>query len=236
MANITDLRYHTALGFLSGSRPHGHSIRRDVLGKKPSYVRPPYLFMVYITAPNGVLNVKYKEGAIDASDPESGEEAFLDNIINHGGGTTNPFDLIEFDRPTYFTIVIGQPGWDFYYPDPENNDPAWPESHDPIIFLEEKSSIRDTGNGQWVREYRSFNKNRAFYNSEQITVLGRPAFRCINYITKNKDGDMLEPGKLQRFSFNIFLRVPISLQDPSDTRMITLILDPDGQNQGPNTA
>lgn len=235
MPNLTDRDWQTALGMLSGGKPHGHSIRRNMLGKGTYFVRPNYLFLLYITAPGGVLKAKIKEGTIaNANDPRPEEISFVQDIIG-GGGTSIPLTLLEFKKkPCYFTVVIDQPGWDFYYPDPANPDPAWPESHDPLLFLEEKSAVKEV-DGEWIRVYHSYAKNRSFYNAEYSPITGKPSVRCINFMTKNDDGDILGPNKFQKFSFNIILRVPISLLDETDTRKITIIIDPDGQNQGPDT-
>jgi hypothetical protein len=220
---------------LSDNGRHGHSIRTRKLYKGEYYQPPKCLFMVYIRMFEGRLEVQYLKKREIVWDNLSTEVERLFAAASEGKGDINAFDLIVFDEPTVFVVVLDQEGWEFYYPDPENDEPSWPETHDPIVFIEKKAVLVKEA-GKWVRRQYDYQKNRAFYDSQafEIGEVGR-AVMCYNFITKNKDGDILEYGKHQDFSFNIYLRVPFSLTG-LDERKITIILDPDGQNQGPNTA
>lgn len=228
-------RFPSSALFRAGDDPHGSSVRTRKLSSKPNYKPPKRLFMVYIRMKDGKLEVQYLEKYPIVWSKLRDEIDALFLIGSNGGGHFNAFDLMIFEMPSVFVVALDQPGWDFYYPDPTNADPKWPESHDPIVFIEKKAVLVKNDQDEWERTEFDFDKNRAFYDSQAFDI-GRhgKAVACCNFITRNQDGDMLEYGKKQDFSFNIYLRVPFSLSG-LDEKKITIILDPDGQNQGPNT-
>lgn len=229
------IRFPSSALFRSVDEPHGSSVRSRKLSTKPNYKPPKRLFMVYIRMNEGKLEVQYLEKDPIVWSRLRDEIIDLFRIGAGGGGDYNAFDLMVFKKPSVFVVALDQPGWDFYYPDPTNSDPKWPESHDPIVFIEKKAVLVKNQQDEWERVESDFDKNRTFYDSETFDIgTHGKAVVCCNFITKNQDGDILEYGKKQDFSFNIYLRVPFSLSG-LDEKKITIILDPDGQNQGPST-
>lgn len=228
-------RFPSSELFRAVADPHGSSVRTRKLSTKPNYKPPKRLFMVYIRMKDGKLEVQYLEKDPIVWSNLRNEINDLFGTASTGNGHINAFDLMVFKKPSVFVVVLDQPGWDFYYPDPTNSDPKWPESHDPIVFIEKKAVLLKNDD-EWERVEADFDKNRAFYDCEYFDIGNHgKAVSCCNFITKNEDGDLLEQNKKQDFSFNIYLRVPFSLTG-QDEKKITIILDPDGQNQGPNTA
>lgn len=229
----------SALMLLGEPETHGDSIRI----KKTVAQSPDHLYLIYISMDNDGLVVKHfweDRGARTVSQTE-------DHLINRAVDPldrpmlTN-FGKIVFRKPSWFTIVLDEDDWDFYYPDPTNTEPDLVGIHDPILFLSGKSVLEpDLAHpGKWKKTEQVFSRNRAFYNLEGIdkdvpqnggSAKLRKALRCINFFTKNNAGEYPGTNGID-FGFNIMLRVPFSIV-AGDDRKVTLIIDPDGQNLGP---
>jgi hypothetical protein len=158
------------------------------------------------------------------------------------------FNSLVFDRPCYLSIGIGISDWTLYYPEPGNVQPIKDEIHDPLTF------VRKTKSGANDKD-----ENYSFYNAQPF-VFQRPSggptfngFTCTNYFT-DKTGDPI--ARDYYYGFEIYMQIPFALlmsylevgyllssaYDKPTLRelaftgsdMITIIIDPDGQNQGPH--
>lgn len=238
---ITQIPGYTALNIASGAKGHGDSVREDKLRNGPPFFPPDRVYVVYISMDsNGALIVHQKPASLNGNDVNKVEDDVIDNIIKTNPAPTN-FSKMMFDRPSYFTIVLDVDDWDFYYPDPNNRYPSATEYHDPVVFLEKKTIIVEVpsaGGGKWAKEVYDYVMNKSFYNMVSIVkdvrrdgvTKQRSAIRCINFLSVNDDGDPPAQGQCAEFGFNILVRVPYSSDKKSK---VTLIIDPDGQNQGP---
>jgi hypothetical protein len=209
---------------MKGLEPFGDSVRE----RKPGWPVPRHLYLVYIGMNQDGLMVRQLDADIDPANLESEEDRLIALAAQSPVGD---FTKIVFKQPSYFTIVLDKDDWEFYYPDPRNPSPAYRETHDPIIFLDEKAIIGSTG----VRVAQPAERNKAFYNLEpvvkRIGEKGRAAIRCVNFFTRNDAGDPVEHNETIDYAFNLFLRIPFS--NSAGSRKITIIIDPDSQNQGP---
>ncbi|MEA3017902.1 MAG: hypothetical protein QOI38_2624 [Sphingomonadales bacterium] len=228
--------FKVPLPVLSGSVGHGASIRTDKLSLGGTYQLPAHLYVLYISmAPEGKLIVRHVQDDITPSDIDAAE----DRLIAAAMQATAPagtLDSIKFTEPSYFTIVLDVADWDFYYPAPSNPTPDAGLMHDPIAFLEKKTILIElpVGSDNWVKIERAFSKNYTFFNAQplekQVGATRRKAVRCINFLTKNDNGDPLDMCATQDFGFNILVQVPL-VQGGVDK--VTLLIDPSSQNQGP---
>jgi hypothetical protein len=217
----------------ANAEPYGDSVRLQKLKLGGAvYQKPPHLYLVYISLDDNGLVVRQYEKDIDPARIEVEEDnliaaAKVNSATNKVGEN---FSLIRFLQASYFTIVIDEPHWTFYYPDPTNPEPPFEGTHDPIVFTSEKTFIDEAGTTLSTPVVR----NRSFYDLEAIekTIDGniRKGIRCINFFTKSADGDPIGPGDEFDYTFNLFLRAPFSA---TVQQKVTLIIDPDGQNQGP---
>ena len=194
---------------------HGHSVRArrpDV--SHPNYQPPRNLYLIYITLINNKLDVRQ----MYAENINSIDQAEID-LYDRANGTitgTNPvarnFHDLLWRSPCYVTLVLDIDAWDFY----------WGSSigDDPLIFQQ----FKPDGSGP-------YDPNFAFYNAQQRSIRGRPGVRCTNYLKGQDNGAVFDdPSDVAVYSIDINLLTPFI--DPSD-RPIKIIIDPDGQNQGP---
>jgi hypothetical protein len=217
----------------ASAEPYGDSVRLEKLKLGTGvYFEPPHLYLVYISMDNNGLIVRQYEKDINPARLVDEEN----NLIVAAKANSNAnkvgenFQLIRFEQASFFTIVVDQPGWTFYYPDPNNPEPQYEGTHDPIVFTEQKTFIDESGATlSWPVV-----RNRSFYDLKSIdkTIGGEPrkGIRCINFFTKSADGDPIVAGDILNYTFNIFLRAPFSA---TVNQKVTIIIDPDGQNQGP---
>jgi hypothetical protein len=204
---------------------HGDSIRVRKTPGAGAYKYPTAVYLIYIGMEDGDLVVRhmYRDN-IDYHDIDNIEQELFTDAINDVNVHGYNFKTIEFKTQSYLTVVVDENNWGFYYPDSGNEDPFPTETHDPIVFIGDK-----TGAGA-LRQ-----KNFAFYNctptSLENTIVGktRNAVRCVNFFTK--EGGQLIGNETFDYGFEIYIRVPFSATTP--TRYKTIIIDPDGQNQGP---
>ena len=214
---------------MANTEPYGDSVR--LRKRDPADLRPPYLYLIYLALDHNGLVFRHAEQVIDPFDLDNEEDSLIRAAKRDAGQLGSNYGLLEFTTATNFTIVLDEDNWDFYYPDPGNPEPEYVETHDPILFVSEKTFVGD----DLTLVSRRVSRNRAFYDLEPITKVidGKPrkGIRCINHLTKNDQGGPLGKGEKIDYSFNLYLRVPFSKTTP--TEKITIIIDPDGQNQGP---
>jgi hypothetical protein len=195
-----------------------------------NYKHPTAAYLVYIgldTNEQLVIQHRYNSN-IGAAAIADTEEALMADAISSAPVwyAGENFDTIKFNRQrSYFSLVLDIENWEFYYPSPGPNQPIPGETHDPLVFVERKSP---TG----IRKDPNF----SFYNATKIhprnaagTV--RNGVRFTNFLTENANGDPLQ-GR-QNFCFEIYIRAPFSKDPALAGEYITIIIDPDGQNQGP---
>ena len=115
---------------------HGDSVRfRRSTGV---YQAPPqYLHMIYIGLDADGIVGHHLHTPIQSGDVNI-EETNLIRLARNGNPAPYDFGTIQFRQRTYLTIVLDEPGWEFYYPDPTNNQPDFEEFHDPIVFFRDK--------------------------------------------------------------------------------------------------
>ncbi|HEY5722356.1 MAG TPA: hypothetical protein VIT45_08540 [Allosphingosinicella sp.] len=214
--------------------PHGDSVRRVRLGT-PGYSAPTSLYLVYVKFDGSDLIVRHMstDTLINGSVSETEQDLFDKAQAGNGAPEQvgRDFATMAFKDETYFTIVLDNDLWDFYFPNPTNPMPVPNEYHDPIMFIESKVTMVEQGGGAPVRIPRNYEPNTSFYDATSVSVRGRAAVRCINYF-RDSDGSPLR--RYQDLGFEILVRVPFALSAAHGTKLI-LIIDPDGQNQGPAT-
>ena len=55
--------------------------------------------------------------------------------------------------------------------------------------------------------------------------------RCINFCKEDEAGGAMSDKQVRNYCFEIYVLVPFS----QGNKYVTILIDPDGQNQGPNT-
>jgi hypothetical protein len=232
-------RAHRIVGCerFSDAQPHGDSVRVRKLGS-PGFENPPTAaYLVYIRLEAGAnLTVRhmFRDSLIDGS-IQTTEEALLKSAKTAAGSPEQvgkDFETMLFEQPCYFTIVLDNDNWDFYFPDPESVPEPGAEAQDPIVFIASKTTLIEQPNGPAKRETKTYDPNTSFYDAKEIVVSGRSAVRCINF-HRNLEGEPLKRYESQNLGFEILLRVPFSVS-PTEDHKIVIIIDPDGQNQGPD--
>ncbi len=127
------------------------------------------------------------------------------------------FQNIVWKRPHYVTFVIDNPGWKTYW--------GYNGLGDPIRFLERKP-----GSTQLY-----LTDNHTFFDARRVEELGYgDAFRCINYHHRDASTLPVLDGDPRKYCFEIYLESPFATSQNPRTHIV-LIVDPDGQNQGPRT-
>jgi hypothetical protein len=219
------------------SERNGHSIRGDKLNQgwgtaKPG--EPTYLYVTMLDINDeGKIVARKKEGDLGGATVRNKEMEFA-RVLAGGGG--NPLDFTDFvfTKPTWFTIILNMDEWEFYYPQPNLENPTFKKDHDPLVFANDKVYF-DANNNEVILP-RS--PNYSFYNCSQLFIVvptddgdkPRDAIRCINFFRKNEKGDPIEhEPDTQRYTFNIFVRAPLV----ENGKKVTIVIDPDGTNQGP---
>jgi hypothetical protein len=210
---------------------HGHSIM-DTRLDNIIYKKPQSLYFVYMRISEDGLLVKHLEDQFIGNDIEGAEKTLLvaardPNTIL--GGTN--FKGIKWRKACYFTIVIDNPGWKFH----RSNCSGY--SHDPFIFMSHKNiiiGVDSEGNDICLDKF--YDPNYSFYDgdaSDLVMDAERVArVRCINHFKCDTIGTDIGPKQYKDYSFEIFLEAPFT--GPGG-ESITVLVDPDGQNQGPNT-
>ncbi len=135
---------------------------------------------------------------------------------------SDTLDGINFDAPSYYTLVIDMPEWDLC------NDGVY-ANYDPFMFFQEKEETID---GRIVASKKQ--QNWSFFNAEMVRVGGSCAVRCINFCKEPGGDNNLPPKARSAFGFNIYLNIPLAGAGKPGARAL-IIIDPTGENQGPNT-
>ncbi len=210
----------------SKGEPHGDSVFvQKLAGNDPKYRAPKGLYFIYIHVDSaGHLGVR------QLFDPAPGPdlpgikaaEKVLYARAKAGNSHKTNFEDIIWHGPCWVTMVIDNPGWEFYR---ENF-----ESHDPMIFRKSKEVIK---NGRPVP--KDFDENWSFYDAVKFIIDdgsgGRSAIRCINYFKYDRLGNDIGTGQSRNYCFELYLQVPFYTD--GRTQKVTILIDPDGQNQGP---
>jgi hypothetical protein len=232
----------------------GISIRAKRLTNTGNFSRPSRLHLLYIAlTPDAKFAVRHLfiDGVTTANIADKEKALLLEarTTIPNGAPSLNEasrgFEGIMFKREAYFTTVIDELGWDFYFPAPLKQTDVIPnETHDPLVFIINKKVIvssDDFGTDIVVHD-QYFAENHAFSDAEKVDMIVpgtgtgpgpfpdevRKALRLINFFT-DSNGQLLEtPAK---FGFEIYLRAPADVGE----HLTTIVIDPDGQNQGPRT-
>ncbi len=212
---------------VTGREPYGDSVR---LRKKNQFPTPQHMYLVYVGMRNNELFATQVSEPIDPTQLDLEQDRLITQARNGQNLAGRDFQTIIFGEPSYFSIVIDVAGWEFYYPFPNQSELNDPDTHDPIIFTSSKRMIIG---GQQVTVPAT--RNRSFYDLEPIrpTIGGiqREGIRCINFFKRNEAGEDIWDDEILFYSFNLLLRVPFSSVAPG--RKVVVIIDPDGQNQGP---
>lgn len=207
-------------------KPYGKSVRsrKKIGGKFPA---PPLLTLTAISlTKDHELRASTWKMPITGSIPQT--EAVLLGVARGDAPkdaaklVSDTLDGINFDDPSYYTLVIDVPNWNFC------GEGVY-ASYDPFVFFHEKE---ETINGRIAIAKKQ--QNWSFFNAEMTKVGGSNAVRCINFCKEPGTEDNLPPKARSPFGFNIYLAVPIAGRQASDDRSI-IIIDPTGENEGPKT-
>jgi hypothetical protein len=229
---------HQVVGseFLSDATPHGDSVRLRKL-YKPGFEEPPSAaYLVYIrleAAGNLTVRHMFRDSLVKGSVKATEEALFA--AAKAGGSEEQvgkDFEPMIFTKPCYFTVVLDNDNWDFYFPDPGTEPAPGDEAQDPIVFIGKKTTLVERPNQAATREVKTYDPNGSFYNAEEVLVGSRSAVRCINFLRDSK-GKPLAKQASQNLGFEILVRIPFALSASQD-RKIVVVIDPDGQNQGPD--
>jgi hypothetical protein len=232
----------------------GISVRKKRLGSGGNFNPPSRLQLLYIAlTPDAKFAVRHlflddiTTTNIDAKEKDLVLEARTtvpDGAKSHNE-LSRGFEGIEFKREAYFTIVIDELGWEFYFPAPAKPDDVIPgQTDDPVVFLDNKKVIvasNPSGTSIVVHD-QDFAENHAFSDAMMVDVVvpgtgpgpgpfpdeARRGLRLINFFTDSKGQPLTT---VTDFGFEIYLRAPAAAGD----HLTTIIVDPDGQNQGPRT-
>ena len=206
-------------------RPFGKSVRaqKKLGGKFPA---PVLLTLTAISLTKAhELRASTWKMPITGSIPQTEAELLRVALGDAPGGdarlVSDTLDGIIFDAPSYYTLVIDVPNWNFC------GEGVY-ASYDPFVFYYEKEETID-GRIEVARKQ----PNWSFFNAEMIEVGGSNAVRCIDFCKEPGTEDDLPPKARSPFGFNIYLAVPIAGRQASDGRSI-VIIDPTGENKGPN--
>ncbi len=235
--NSADSRTNNYRSFVSGftfakegggTGGYGDRIRdkkRKEDGKfKEGFRKPEHVFLIYITLKDFSLVVRQVEAPLENKSLKVVEQNLFEVAKKGAGGIQTNFQNMIWGQPCYITVVLGMPKedkpvWDFYWVE-EDLD------HSPIRFHRRKDIH---GHGSKI-----FAQNYSFYDAEKFEFTDGSdkkynGFRCINYI--NTEFGHLGAERELDYCFEIFLKVPLF-----HGNYITMLVDPDGQNQGPRTA
>lgn len=174
---------------------------------------PDEIYMLYLSVKNGGnFRRQYwtKRGSLTA-------DAMANDMCTRAKAGDTKYEVgqdlldIEWKAPCYLYVVVDITGCKFEY------NPT-KEEFDPLHFHESKSIA-----GTSATFY--FDRNAAFYEGVILadSVVGAPAFRCINHFTDEHEMPLWHP-RLRTYGFEIRY---LSAANQLD------IVDPDGQNQGP---
>jgi hypothetical protein len=219
----------------SDAMPHGDSVRVRKLGTPGFEEAPTAVYLVYIKLEtNNSLSVRhmYRDTLVEDSVGSTHEVLFAEAKAGGGGADQvgSDFETMIFTGPTYFTIVLDNDDWDFYFPDPGREDMEGEEAQDPIVFIGRKVTVVERPGLEPERQETIYDPNTSFYDAAPVTVGDRKAVRCINFFRDAQSLPLV--GQAQHLGFEILVRIPFCVS-PAHDRKLVVIIDPDGQNQGP---
>ena len=215
---LTSLATPLILG-VPPTTPTGSIRQRRV--HRPEYVAPRSVYLVYMKFDEQAgFIVKHVaehgfEDSVTASEGRllriaKGQLPHQQNTRDFGAN----FVDVVWKRPYYLTFVIDNAGWKIHWgPDGRS---------DPLIFRRSKPGSNDI----------YLTDNYTFFDAEPVPHLGQgDAFRCINYHLAD-DGHAVQENSPKKYCFQIYLETPFALNRQTH---VVIIIDPDGQNQGPRT-
>ncbi len=216
--------------------PHGDSVRLQKLGGLGFEAAPNRLYLVYMRFDEeNKLSVLHMETDPLIDGDVAATEAHLLGKARAGGGgpeqVGRDFEKMIFKGPTYFTVVIDNVGWGFLFPAPGIENPPGVEAYDPIVFIEKKKTLIERPGNVLDTHEQIYSRNKSFYNAEPVGIEGMAAVRCINFF-RDEQGVPLGDQEPLLVGFEIYVQVPYSLS-AAEQRKLTVIIDPDGENQGP---
>lgn len=211
----------------------GYSVYEKRFGK-PKFDYTPYCVWFYYLRVNedGRLAIDhyfYADGT-DIEDPKTWQPispgrlpAIIQRLTINGRPRTTQkfppkledhnFNNIIWDRKSYIAFVLDEANWKLH------TDGS---GHAAVYFNTDKGSA----------------PNFSFFDAEDLVVEidnddgttdRRPAFFMINHMKRNSAGDDVKE-ELIEYKFDIYARAKFAVTDP---RMLTVVLDPPGGNQGP---
>lgn len=207
----------------SGRGTGGHGDRvRDPAPDVADLRRPTSVYLIYIKFnPAGALRIRHAEVPLGGNLVAARAQA-LRNARDGTNLSGRNFRAIIWDDPCYVVLTIDNPGWQVYW----GNDP----DHNTIRFQRRKDVDGSAGPDL-------YKENFSFYDGDRIQfdVDGQlyDAFQCINYV-RDENGNL---GRRQKrdYCFEIYLQAPFETVVGDEEPRITILIDPDGQNQGPRT-
>jgi hypothetical protein len=221
-------------------KTHGRSVRTKKINTTSIYQYPTRLHLLYIAMDsNARLTVRHlaTDQVTTANIGTKEADLYREAKGNVENGTNMPnfrsrdFDTIIFDNPAFFTIVIDEVDWQLYFPAELRETEVLPNQiHDPVVFIDAKTVIlaaNPTGTSLTTTA-QSFDENHAFHDATKTSINQRSAVRLINFFT-DESGNLLQ--KWTDYGFEIYLRAPAGTG--GHEHLTTIIIDPDGQNQGP---
>lgn len=210
---------------LGSVRPsHGRSIKAPRPGNHDLFG----VYFVYISMDNQfrlVINQAYAD--LNGASYEAVERDLLtvtkNRVVNDPRWRGQNFESLVFKKACWFSLVLDMPGWGFY------DFPVM--NHDPIKFIGNKEIIHN-GNPQ----PKEFHENHSFFEGdvdENFTVGAnrRHLLRSKNFFLNDDEQPITD--EIIDYGFEIYVRVPFAYA-AGKLKETTIIIDPDGQNQGPD--
>jgi hypothetical protein len=205
---------------------YGDSIQ-DKKATDPGYDPPEYLYLIYISFDDKhnlivrqlVDEIKSTPADLELKLSQLELKLFQDAQKEQNIEDTD-FRNMVWDYPCYITFAVDCEDWRFFWGDKNQ--------YDPIVFLPEKD-IQSSGPNP-------YDENHSFYDAVRTTIEYPPgvkhdAFRFINYL-RDANGPLQTPQDVCRYCFEVYLEAPFARPlRPVDR--VTILIDPDGQNQGP---
>lgn len=201
-----------------------------VRDERPRHLRlhdPKAVYLIYLEFDShGQLIVRQVNADLGRARDPSAIEQTLFNLAAGGTAHATNFEKMEWDQSTYLTFVINgknNPNWRFYWRDDDRR-------HNPIRFFRRKDSIPRTG--RIYQDNNSFFEGRVF-ELDDGNGNKHHAFRCINFVCDEQGP--LRQRQVLHYCFQIYLEAPFRLPGggQNSEKRITMLIDPDGQNQGP---
>jgi hypothetical protein len=204
----------------SGGRDtsHGYSIRRSTQADDPRYPRPDSVYLIYIGFDeHRRMDVRHYHTDFEDGEVTAAESALVAQARAGSAPLGRNFRDLVWREACYLTVVIDAPGWQF----------SWGRGDvgDPIIFLGQKDFSEAA-----ISQRRFYDPNYSFLDAVAVDAAGANGVRCINHFKQDAEGIAIGPGQARRYCFEIYIEVPFA----SEPERISVVIDPDGQNQGPD--